>query len=167
MPAEWLLFLDEPSLALHADSEWATLSGVVTKLKAFGIPVGVHCCNEFSIDRMLQIHPDYLSLDVSVMALQIAKQSARLNKYQAQGGQIVWGILPTATPEESEPLGNPIAEPTAPGLDSSFWQSLLLATPKTQKPIWVSAACGLASMTVERALRVPAELNRKASNLST
>lgn len=151
-----VLVLDEPLLAAvhagslpfssgyrrHAAASTAQLVGglrpIGDAVRADGAALGVHTCAAPVWSVFEALRPDWLSLDVTLLAEQ---DSEHFGRWLESGAGTVWGVWPTL-PDESQPAD----------LVTDWLARLGFAPTRLPAPMAVSPSCGLAGSTREHAL---------------
>lgn len=150
-----LIFLDEPGL-YAMDLERPThsiqldqLRFLFTELRRNGALAGLHCCSNTHWERLLELGPDLLAVDLRLSLLPLLKISAALNRYLLGGGILCLGIVPTHSTERVPPAE--LAALLLGGLGERQASILSRAL--------LSPACGLGMRTVSDTQRLFEDLS--------
>jgi methionine synthase II (cobalamin-independent) len=156
---EVIIFIDEPVLSALGSSSYLGVSSdealrllqeITNAIKTQGGISGIHCCGNADWPLVVKSGADIINFDAYDYIDTIALYPEAFMEFQAKGGFLAWGIIPTTeaiineNPESIRAHFNKGIEKLSQKIPVSLILSNMLLTP----------SCGTGSRTVEETLKV-------------
>ena len=99
-----IIFIDEPSLVslgssyvnINAGDAFEKLDELIKAIKDEGALCGLHCCGNTDWPLLLKRDIDIISFDAYNFTKEFLLYRNELNEFQARGGTVAWGVVPTS-----------------------------------------------------------------------